>query len=65
MMDALKDYEGKKVFVKLTNGRSYSGEVLEVEIKGSVTLIIIKDKFDKKVAFYSSEISVIEEEKNI
>ena len=61
-MDELKRYEGKKVFIILKNGRSYSGEVLEVEIKGTVTLIIIRDKFGKRVGFYSTEISVIEEE---
>lgn len=61
-MDILKSYEGKQVFIKLKNGRSYSGKILEVENKGSCTLVIISDKFDKKVAFYSTEISVIEEE---
>ena len=61
-MDELERYEGKKVFIILKNGRSYSGEVLEVEIKGTVTLIIIRDKFGKRVGFYSTEISVIEEE---
>ena len=62
MMDGFKDYEGKKVFIKLKNGRSYSGEVLEVEDKGSCALIVIKDKFGKRVTFYDTEISVIEEE---
>ena len=61
-MDELKRYEGKKVFIILKNGRSYSGEVLKVEDKGSAILIIIKDKFGKRVGFYSTEISVIEEE---
>lgn len=61
-MDALKSYEGKQVFIKLKNGRSYSGKVLEIEIKPNCTLIILLDKYDKKVGFYSTEISVIEEE---
>ena len=61
-MEGLKRYEGKQVFIKLKNGRSYSGKVLEVETKGTVTLVTIKDKFDRRVGFYSTEIAVIEEE---
>jgi|TARA_R100000049_G_C1951604_1_gene99846 hypothetical protein len=61
-MDGFKDYEGKNVFIKLKNNRSYSGKVLEVEDRGDKSLIIIIDKFGKRVAFYDTEISVIEEE---
>jgi len=58
-----KQYEGKRVFLKLKNNREYSGKILSVEDKGSCSIIIILDKFDKKVGFYDSEISVIEEER--
>lgn len=63
-MDGWKKYEGKRVFIKLKNGREYSGNVIEVEEKGDISLIVIIDKFCRRVAFYDSEISVIEEEKN-
>lgn len=65
-MDELKKFEGKSVFIKLKIGRSYSGKVLEIENKGSMlgSFITIKDKFGKRVGFYSTEISVIEEEDN-
>lgn len=57
-----KEYEGKKVFIKLINGREYSGEVYAVEVKSGISLIKIKDRYGGKVAFYDTEISVIEEE---
>jgi len=62
MMDGWITYEGKKVFIKLKNGRSYSGKVLSVEERGTCSIITILDKFKRKVAFYASEISVMEEE---
>lgn len=61
-MDGWKDYEGKRVFIKLKNNREYSGEIISVEDKGSCSIVKIRDKFGKIVAFYDSEISVIEEE---
>lgn len=61
-MEGWKDYEGKKVFVELKNGRKYSGKILKVEDKGNCVIITLCDKFDKKVGFYDSEISVMEEE---
>lgn len=61
-MEGFKEYEGRRVYVKLKNGREYSGEVYAVENKGSVSLIKLKDKYGKNVGFYDTEISVIEEE---
>ncbi len=61
-MDGFKIYEGKNVYIILKNNRAYSGKVLEVENKGSCSLIIILDKFGKRVAFYDTEILVMEEE---
>lgn len=61
-MEGWKDYEGKRVFIKLKNGREYSGKVLEIKDKGNCSIIIILDKFNRRVGFYDSEISVMEEE---
>ena len=61
-MDGWKDYEGKKVFVKLRNNREYSGIILSVVDKGDFSIIKLKDKFGNLVGFYDSEISVMEEQ---
>ena len=58
-----KVYEGKKVFIILKSGRKYSGTVLEVEGEGALCFISIRDKFDKNVSFFSSEIEVLQEER--
>ena len=58
-MDAWKEYERKRVFIELKNKRQYSGTVL---ISNS-SFVKIKDKFGKKVSFSTSEISVIEEQR--
>lgn len=60
--EGFREYEGKRVFIKLRNGREYSGEIYAVESKGAVSLIKLKDKFGKNVGFYDTEISVIEVE---
>ena len=62
-MDGFKDYEGKRVFIKLKNGRSYSGKILKIEDRGECSIITLLDKFGMRVGFYDSEISVIEEER--
>jgi len=62
-IEGFKSYEGKRVFLKLKNNREYSGKILKVEDKGSCSIIILLDKFGKKVGFYDTEISVIEEER--
>lgn len=62
VMDGWKDYEGKKVFVKLKNNREYSGIIENVLDKGSCLIIKLKDKFGQLIGFYDTEISVIEEQ---
>lgn len=62
-MDGWKSYEGKKVFISLKNGRSYSGKVIEVEQHNSNSVFItILDKRGKRVSFVKSEIKLIQEE---
>lgn len=58
-----KGYEGKKVYVKLRNGSNYKGIVLEVEsIPGSpLSFLTIKDIYNKRIGFCSSEVIQIEE----
>ena len=69
---AMKEYEGKNVFVSLNTGsgkRVYSGKVIEVIFMGRDTygveiyMITITDKFDALVTFTSKEIEVLEEER--
>ena len=62
-MEGWKRFEGKKIFVILKNSRKYSGIVLEVEVSGGDSYIIIKDKFGSIVSFNSNEIDVMEEER--
>jgi len=59
-MDGWKKYKGKKVFIKLKNGREYSGRVSNV----SDGWIAFEDKFKQNVKVKIDEISVIEEENN-
>jgi|TARA_Y100000310_G_C20577524_1_gene761190 small nuclear ribonucleoprotein (snRNP)-like protein len=58
MMEGWKNYEGKRIFVKLKNGREYSGTVIEVNTEW----MAIKDKFGKNVTIRRDDISVLEEE---
>ena len=59
-----KNYEGKRVFIKLKNNREYSGKVLLIDDKKEPLIwITLLDKFGKRVTFVHSEISVIEEER--
>lgn len=61
-MDGIKEYEGKNVYVKLKDGRKYSGKVLNVENKGTYLIITLMDKFGFHVSFPDSSISFIEEQ---
>jgi small nuclear ribonucleoprotein (snRNP)-like protein len=56
-----KNYEGKRVYIRLNNGRIYTGLVIEVDENVPVFLTI-KDKFDLRVTFSVSEILTIQEE---
>lgn len=64
-----KEFEGKRIFVKLKTNSVYSGEVQEVNFLGcddfgnEIWMFIIKDKFGKIVGFSSKEINLISEEK--
>lgn len=59
-MDGWIEYEGKMVYVQLRNGRKYSGKVLGFD--GDMVLIL--DKYDKKVRLRKEDISIFEEENN-
>ena len=65
-MEGWKQWEGKKVFIILKSGRQYQGEVIEVEVDDDpkFSFIVIKDKYNSRVGFLSSEIELIQEEKN-
>lgn len=53
---------GKKVFIKTTSGRNYSGILKAVDREGSPTIFIyLLDKFDMNVVIHSSEVEVMEE----
>ena len=62
-MEGWNRFDGKKVYVILKNGRNYSGIVLEIEKNNDESFITIKDKFGSIVSFSSSEIDVMEEER--
>jgi len=59
-----KNYEGKRVYIRLINKRIYSGLCVEVDDDQPIFLTII-DKYEKRVTFSISEILVIEEERQI
>ena len=64
-MEGWKDWEGKKVFIRTKNNRTYSGIVKLVELNSLPLIWIhIKDKFGDSVTFAGSEIVEIKEEKN-
>ena len=63
MDDRWKYYDGKNVFIKLKNGRQYSGKVIDVDFSDPLIWITIIDKYDKRVMFSSGEIASIEEER--
>ena len=59
-----KDWNGKKIFVRLKNGSIFNGKVIEIDDHSAKPLvwIVIRDKFDKRVVFVTSEIIEIKEE---
>ena len=65
----MKDYEGKKVYVKLNSNRVYSGVIVEVNFLGKddmgvdIWLFLMKDKFGYMVSFSNKELKLLEEEK--
>ena len=63
MMDGWRYWDGRKVFLRLKNGRVYSGKIDRVD-DSDKTIIFISmiDKFSKKITFVVSEILEIKEE---
>ena len=65
----MREFEGKYIYLRCNNGRVYSGKVLEVNFVGygldseAKYLLIIRDKFNELVGVHSSQILVIETEK--
>lgn len=59
-----KNWEGKKIYLRLRNGRIYSGNIRKVETADyPIIFIHIIDKFGLDVVIVSSEIVEIREEK--
>ena len=57
------EYEGRKVFLRLRNGRVYSGKVISVDDSAKPLIFLtINDKFNRHVTFAISEIVEIKEE---
>ena len=62
-MDGWNRYDGKKVFLRLKNGRVYSGIVQNINSDDyPIVFITIKDKFNFIVTIVTSEILEIKEE---
>ena len=58
-----KGWEGKYIFIRLRNGRVYSGDVTSVDDSAKpLVFLTITDKFDKEITFAISEIVQIKEE---
>lgn len=60
-LDGWKEWIGKRVFVNLESGRTYTGTVQYI-LSGTEPAMTLIDKFGKKVRFRVSEIEVIQEE---
>jgi len=59
-----KDWNGKKIFVRLRTNKVYSGKVIDVsDEKNGICFIKIIDKFGDEVLFVNSEIIEFKEEK--
>ena len=62
-MDGWKYWDGRKVFLRLKNGRVYSGRIESVDDSDlKIIFISMIDKFNKKITFVVSEILEIKEE---
>lgn len=59
----MEGWNGKHVFIRLKNGRVYSGTIIEVDTSAKPLIFIsIIDKFGKNVMICQSEIDVMQEE---
>lgn len=62
--DGLKEYVGKKCYIRLENNRKFTGEVKAIDDSDSNNILIhITDKFGLNVSFSKKEILEIKEEK--
>lgn len=59
MMDGMKEFEGKRVYVLLKSNRNYTGTVLSV----NDSFLILNDKFGNRVSISISDIEVLEEQR--
>jgi len=58
-----KEWMGKKIFVKLSGGGVYSGEVIDIDLDlKPLVFITIIDKYGERVQFVNSEILKLVEE---
>lgn len=62
-MEGWKYWMGKKVFIVLKSKRQYTGKVLEVEDGDILSWMTILDKFNNRIGFNTSEIDLIQEER--
>lgn len=59
-----KEWNGKRIFVKLRDGGVYSGNVIDVDVEAKpIIFITLIDKFGDKVSIVSTEIIKIVEER--
>jgi len=61
MENQFEEWKGKRVFLVTKSDRKYTGVIKEV----TENFIFILDKFDEKVVVSISEISSLEEEKDV
>lgn len=55
-----KEFEKRKVFVRLTNGSVFNAEVLEVDDRNPICVFItILDKYNEVVTISNNEIALI------
>ena len=56
-------WNGKHVFIRLKNGRVYSGDIIDIDFDAKPLIFItIIDKFGSRIMFSQSEIDVMKEE---
>lgn len=62
-MEWKREWNGKKIFVKLKNNAVYSGQIIDIDDSDPlIVFFTIIDKYGQKVTFIHSEIIKIKEE---